>query len=241
MKSVTIAFLAGAPATPDDTKPYQGREVLSEQTFTLRDLDQAPMEVTNPGFFYEFGHRIATLRVQVHGTDETFAFPGAPPLERKVRTITTGRVFKRVRPTREELTAWYGDPEPGDHYVEEPLFQEIGNGNGRINWALLVLNLGPLELVAMTDEEKTEAQLYGEPGMRWGNPEQACPFPPCTLSYGHTGPHVDAAGIDIPPADAQPGTPAPSLSSALSIYCNCGQPGNHLPTCPRYRKQQGVG
>lgn len=92
-------------------------------------------------------------------------------------------------------------------------------------WRRNVYLHGPLTIVA---PDAAETALYGPPGARWGTPGQPCPFTGCSLSQGHTGPHIDYAAMEIAARDNGP-EPQP-----LPGLCTCGRPASHLPGCPRF-------
>lgn len=172
-----------------------------------------------------------------------YAIPGPPPTERTV-TDSYGGTWRRT--TAGIFVMIMADATLGANP------DEIGR---ELVWPILICTYGPITLLALTDEEKEQAVLYGEPGQRWGDPYKACPYvatasptdtwdnEPCRLGVGHTGPHKDQYGNPLGETTADGSTIDASVRLAKSVEtaCNCGHPDQHRPGCPRYAIVSGTG
>lgn len=108
-----------------------------------------------------------------------------------------------------------------------------------------ILAAGPLALLPLTEKEMRDAELYGPPGARWGNPDERCPFWGfiCTLGVGHTGPHIgpDGAPLGETEPDGKPPVNAGiTPAQASETPCTCGRPAQHRPGCPRHKRWTGA-
>lgn len=156
---------------------------------------------------------------------ERYEIPGPPPVDREV---TDGvRLWRRLNSGAFQLVALDGRP--------DELEQQT------IAWPHLLLTRGPIWLVPLTAAQEHDAALYGPPGARWGQIGTPCPYGPCSLWVGHTGPHTDSTGAPL-------GQTAPSDEPAdvgvtrvdLETICTCGHPSAHQEHCARYARMTGT-
>lgn len=150
-----------------------------------------------------------------------FELPGQPPVERRVRA-TDGTTYQRVA-----TGMWKREDGKPDL--------------GWFSWAYILERHNRVQLVPLTDAELDDAKLYGPPGQRWGDPNEPCPYQPCALRLQHAGPHIDDEGNPLAQTEATEDDPTFGrvTRADLAVVCTCGQPGRHLPTCPRYARLTG--
>lgn len=168
-----------------------------------------------------------------------YDMPGPPPIGRTVRQTAKPDIIHEAddqhpepwtTPAPRDERAW----ERIDTTSDVPYFLIVGgvNEHGQhvtpIPWINLLDQLGPLELVPLSDQDLADELLYGPVGGRWGNPDEPCPVPTCRYGLNHIGRHLDLAGYEVVvlPRDIPEGA-----------YCTCGRPSAHHPTCDRYPNQ----
>jgi hypothetical protein len=184
-----------------------------------------------------YGKSIREIRATFETQTGIYDIPGPPPTGRHLESLPTGIVFFRNH--------------GGDFVVIHDPVVERNKLDGReFSWSEIVDAWGPLRLIPLTEYEKKQAEIYGPPSARWGNPDETCSYLdqhnriPCALGVGHIGLHRDLSGAAlafqrfyIDTASAEPKdlprlTPGMAHARARRPICNCGRLANHAQDCP---------
>jgi hypothetical protein len=178
-----------------------------------------------------------------------YVMPGVPPIETELIDNRGDRWKIAVDPF-------------GTHYAELLPGPDVDQDEGvtTLAWHQLLAHKGPL---TVCEQDPEDARLYGPWGARWGRPDHPCPFYAtqaaeepsadgeglriigyagnCALGVGHVGPHVDPGGNPLNPASPTPyiGPVSISPAQASETPCDCGNPAEHQPGCPRYARTTG--